>query len=44
LTDARSSQLGRASAIAPQAVPILIQVSGTGPSGRKFVNPADNPK
>ena len=24
--------------------PVLIQVSGTGPSGRKFVNPADNPK
>jgi hypothetical protein len=24
--------------------PVMIQVSGTGPSGRKFVNPADNPK
>lgn len=24
--------------------PVVIQVSGTGPSGRKFVNPADNPK
>jgi hypothetical protein len=24
--------------------PVIIQVSGTGPSGRKFVNPADNPK
>lgn len=24
--------------------PVTIQVSGTGPSGRKFVNPADNPK
>jgi hypothetical protein len=23
---------------------VLIQVSGTGPSGRKFVNPEDNPK
>jgi quercetin dioxygenase-like cupin family protein len=23
---------------------VMIQVSGTGPSGRKFVNPADNPK
>ncbi len=23
---------------------VVIQVSGTGPSGRKFVNPADNPK
>jgi uncharacterized RmlC-like cupin family protein len=25
-------------------VPVVIQVSGTGPSGRKFVNPADNRK
>ncbi len=24
--------------------PVTIQVSGTGPSGRSFVNPADNPK
>jgi quercetin dioxygenase-like cupin family protein len=24
--------------------PVLVQVSGMGPSGRKFVNPADNPK
>jgi quercetin dioxygenase-like cupin family protein len=24
--------------------PVMIQVSGTGPSGRKFINPADNPK
>ena len=24
--------------------PVMIQVSGMGPSGRKFVNPADNPK
>jgi len=24
--------------------PVVIQVSGTGPSGRKFVNPADAPK
>jgi|SRR5215467_3596464 len=24
--------------------PVTIQVSGTGPSGRKFVNPDDNPK
>jgi quercetin dioxygenase-like cupin family protein len=24
--------------------PVVIQVSGTGPSGRVFVNPADNPK
>ena len=24
--------------------PVLIQVSGTGPTGRKFVDPADNPK
>jgi anti-sigma factor ChrR (cupin superfamily) len=24
--------------------PVVIQVTGTGPSGRKFVNPADNPK
>ena len=24
--------------------PVLIQVSGTGPSGRKFVSPTDNPK
>ena len=24
--------------------PVIIQVSGTGPSARKFVNPADNPK
>lgn len=24
--------------------PVTIQVSGTGPSGRKFVNPANNPK
>jgi len=24
--------------------PVMIQVSGTGPSGRRFVNPADNPK
>jgi hypothetical protein len=24
--------------------PVMIQVSGTGPSGRKFVNSADNPK
>jgi len=24
--------------------PVVIQVSGNGPSGRKFVNPADNPK
>jgi quercetin dioxygenase-like cupin family protein len=24
--------------------PVIIQVSGNGPSGRKFVNPADNPK
>jgi quercetin dioxygenase-like cupin family protein len=23
--------------------PVMIQVRGTGPSGRKFVNPADNP-
>jgi quercetin dioxygenase-like cupin family protein len=23
---------------------VVIQVSGMGPSGRKFVNPADNPK
>ena len=24
--------------------PVIIQVSGTGPSGRRFVDPADNPK
>ncbi len=24
--------------------PVLVQVSGTGPSGRRFVNPADTPK
>ena len=24
--------------------PVVIQVGGNGPSGRKFVNPADNPK
>jgi quercetin dioxygenase-like cupin family protein len=24
--------------------PVILQVSGTGPSGRAFVNPADNPK
>jgi hypothetical protein len=24
--------------------PVMVQVSGIGPSGRKFVNPADNPK
>ena len=24
--------------------PVLIQASGTGPSGRKFINPTDNPK
>ena len=24
--------------------PVMIQVSGTGPSGRAFINPADNPK
>ena len=24
--------------------PVMVQVSGMGPSGRKFVNPADNPK
>jgi|SRR5450759_3290781 quercetin dioxygenase-like cupin family protein len=24
--------------------PVMVQVSGTGPSGRKFVNPADNVK
>lgn len=24
--------------------PVIIQVSGTGPSGRKFVNPGDDPK
>jgi quercetin dioxygenase-like cupin family protein len=23
---------------------VMVQVSGMGPSGRKFVNPADNPK
>jgi quercetin dioxygenase-like cupin family protein len=24
--------------------PVVVQVSGTGPSGRKFINPTDNPK